>query len=349
VVTLCPLHIGFDGQIQRRQRLGGIRRYFADLASRLDQPDIRLSLPTSISEKFRLHAAWWQADVLHATFYGGFPYRLGKDQVLVSSLFDMTPERYPEHFFLSGFRSPHANKAAWLSASDLVIAISYSSADDLSCYLPAIRTPIDIIHLGTSIHEVIPRQFLELVGRRFWLMVGKRHAYKNGMTLLRALALLNRRVSYSLDDPLLVFAGGGTWQPSELQWITANGLDSSVLQLSVDDATLAWLYRHAEAVFVPSLAEGFSLPLIEALVCDAPVVASDLEVHREVGRDFATFLSPLNASSWADCLHAFSATPPQKPSEKLESREYARLVHYYSLERMVAQHVDSYRGVARSC
>lgn len=53
-------------------------------------------------------------------------------------------------------------------------------------------------------------------------------------------------------------------------------------------------------MLVPSLAEGFSLPLIEALACDTPVVAFDLEVYLEVARGFATFLLPLNAKSWVD-------------------------------------------------
>ena len=52
------------------------------------------------------NGAWRRADVVHATFYGGRPYRLRKGQRLVSSLFDMVPERHPEHFFLPGLRSP---------------------------------------------------------------------------------------------------------------------------------------------------------------------------------------------------------------------------------------------------
>jgi len=114
-----PIHIGFDAQILRRQRRGGISRYF----------------------------------------YGGRPYRLRQGQRLVSSLFDMVPERHPEHFFLPGLRSPHANKSAWLSASDLIISISAASADDLEFFHPELRTPVQVIHLARPWTASVPNRW----------------------------------------------------------------------------------------------------------------------------------------------------------------------------------------------
>jgi glycosyltransferase involved in cell wall biosynthesis len=111
---------------------------------------------------------------------------------------------------------------------------------------------------------------------------------------------------------------------------------------------LAWLYRRAEAVLVPSLAEGFSLPLIEGLVCDTPVVASDLEVHREVGHGFATFLPPLNAKAWADRLMGCAAVDQERPSSHLGLEGYERLCRYYGMDRLVRQHIEAYSGVGRS-
>jgi len=274
------LHIGFDAQIFRRQSRGGISRYFDSLAAELLQAGVCVSRASRPPRCWLNPSSWRRADVVHATFYGGRPYRLHSEQRLVSSLFDMTPERHPEHFFLPALRSPHANKPGWLAASDLIISISAASVDDLNFFYPRIRTPVHVIHLATAMDQIPPQQVDGLVDRRFWLMVGKRHAYKNGQTLMRALAILHRGCSAGCDLPLLVFAGGGSWTPQEHQCIANHALQHAVLQLSVTDPMLAWLYRHAEAVLVPSLAEGFSLPLIEALACDTPVVASDLEVHR---------------------------------------------------------------------
>ncbi len=281
--------------------------------------------------------------MVHATFYGGRPYRLGSGQGLVSSLFDMTPERHPEHFFLPALRSPHARKAAWLAASDLILSISAASADDLAFFHPAIHTPVRVIHLATDLDQLPPRPVAGLEQRPFWLMVGKRHAYKNGLTLLRALSLLERaRGTGRRELPLLVCAGGGPWRPAERRWIAALGLERAVRQLPAEDPELAWLYRHAEAVLVPSIAEGFSLPLIEALACDTPVVASDLEVHREVGQGFATLLPALNAGAWADWLAEGPDPERDRPRQRLGAEAYARLRLHYGIERLVREHREAY-------
>lgn len=338
------ISIGFDGQIFRRQRRGGISRYFRELARDLSLAGVEVHTDRGgLPRPWPSSGPWRHADVLHATFYGGHPYRQRRQQRLVSSLFDMTPERHPEHFFLPGLRSPHANKRQWLEASDLILSISAASADDLAFFQPSLRVPLRVIHLATAIDQLVPKPVKQLAGRRFWLMVGKRHAYKNGLTVLRALAMLHRGTSGKArfsEQPLLVCAGGGPWRPDERRCITGQGLEEAVLQLTAEDAALAWLYRHAEAVLVPSLAEGFSLPLIEALACDTPVIASDLEVHREVGREFAALLPALNAKAWAESLA--ESQNLKRPSQYLAVAQYKSLRNHYSPERLVQEHTAAY-------
>jgi alpha-1,2-rhamnosyltransferase len=53
--------------------------------------------------------------------------------------------------------------------------------------------------------------------------------------------------------------------------------------VNVSDSELDYAYRHARALLTTSLAEGFNLPIIEALSRGCPVFASDLAVHQEVG------------------------------------------------------------------
>jgi glycosyltransferase involved in cell wall biosynthesis len=342
--TTCEVSIGFDCQIFRRQRRGGISRYFRELANDLSSAGVEVH--TAMNRQRRRWPGsqpWQQADVLHATFYGGQPYRLRGHQQLVSSLFDMTPERHPEHFFLPTLRSPHANKPRWLEASDLILSISAASADDLAFFQPNLRVPLRVIHLATAIDRLIPKPVAALAGRRFWLMVGKRHAYKNGLTVLRALALLHCGTTSQArrsEQPLLVCAGGGPWRPDERRRIAGQGLENAVMQLPAEDPVLAWLYRHAEALLVPSLAEGFSLPLIEALACDTPVIASDLEVHREVGQSYATLLPALNAKAWVEQLT--DGQPLKRPSQNLTSSQYGALRAYYAPERLVQEHIAAY-------
>ena len=335
----CPT-IAFDRQIQRRQRQGGISRYFSELRDGLLQQGVAV-LPSDRPGRR-------QAQLVHASFYGGRPYRLQPRQCLVSSLFDMTPERHPEQFLrLAGLRSPHANKPGWLAASDLILSISSASADDLSFFLPGLQAPVRVIPLATAIDGIEPQAIPQLVGRRFWLLVGKRHAYKNALTLLRALHLLSRDARRA-DGPLLVCAGGGPWRRDERHWLNSHGLGPGLLQLPATDPQLAWLYRQAEAVLVPSLAEGFSLPLIEALACNTPVLASDLEVHREVAGRYATLLPALNARAWADALQAAANQPLQRPAEALGTHSWQQLCTFYSQPRLINDHIAAYNSLLPS-
>lgn len=323
IVNVC-----FDQQIFRRQPRGGISRYFIDLRQALEQESM-----VRISRRADAH-------VVHATFYGGQPYKLKQDQSLISSLYDLIPERHPEHFFLSQWRSPHGNKKNWLEMSDQILSISQASADDLSFFYPSIQRPIHVIHLATGMQSVKPQAIPSLLQRRFWLMVGKRHAYKNGMTILLAL----KKISSIKEIPLLVCAGGGRWRKREERLIQDNGLQKHILQLSADHQQLAWLYRHAEAVLVPSICEGFSLPLIEALVCNTPVLASDIEAHREVGGGFATLLPASNALAWSEALAAIASNIIMPPKSALGDAGFQQLCDYYSLERMAQEHVVAYRA-----
>ncbi|MBI3866510.1 MAG: glycosyltransferase [Planctomycetia bacterium] len=67
----------------------------------------------------------------------------------------------------------------------------------------------------------------------------------------------------------------------------------------VHDSELDYCYRQAAALMTPSYAEGFNLPIVEALYRGCPVLASDLPVHREVGGDFAAYFPLGNAVALA--------------------------------------------------
>lgn len=61
---------------------------------------------------------------------------------------------------------------------------------------------------------------------------------------------------------------------------------------NVENGRLKWLYLHAHALVNPSLAEGFGLPVVEALAFGCPVVCSDIPVFHEVTEEQATFFDP---------------------------------------------------------
>ena len=136
-------------------------------------------------------------------------------------------------------------------------------------------------------------------GTRYLLNAGGVSPHKNVETLLDAYAELRR----AEPDVKLVVAGaleGDAYLSSAdlvRERIAELGLDDGVvLPGFVPDETLARLYSGAAAVVLPSLAEGFGLPAVEAAACGAPVVLSDIPAHRETLGDEAIFFPPRDAS-----------------------------------------------------
>jgi glycosyltransferase involved in cell wall biosynthesis len=92
---------------------------------------------------------------------------------------------------------------------------------------------------------------------------------------------------------------GGALTPDQARLARRVGIDDRISVLGVvDDRTLAAVYRRAALVLQPSDREGFGLPLIEAMACGTPAVASDLAVLREVGGSAIEYCPPGSVAMW---------------------------------------------------
>ena len=76
---------------------------------------------------------------------------------------------------------------------------------------------------------------------------------------------------------------------------------------------LAEVYRRAAVVLIPSGAEGFGLPVIEALACGAAVVASDIPALREAGGPAAVYVPVGDVGAWSDAVAKLLADPAAAP------------------------------------
>jgi glycosyltransferase involved in cell wall biosynthesis len=96
---------------------------------------------------------------------------------------------------------------------------------------------------------------------------------------------------------------GGSFTAEQKQLAAQLKISESILELpSLDRRSLAAVYRRAAVVLLPSEREGFGLPMIEALACGTPVVASDLPVLREVGGDAAVYCEMGNVDAWTEAI-----------------------------------------------
>lgn len=357
------MRIGIDRQTFTIQRYGGISRYFTDLyLGLLKIPEVNTQLMFSSHQNAYLEEnhigkimhplmakIYMRAmlkgnfripidekiDIHHATYYLGRPTRKNNNTKLVSTLYDMVPEILPDLFRYN----PHANKMEWFESSDLIVSISETSASDLAYMRPDLEDRIVRIHLysafTTQSPQIKPKAF-EINIEPYFLFVGNRGCYKNTEMMMRAYSNSNTRKS----GYKLVLAGGSPLHEKELFQIEQLGLTNYVKQIKVNDAELWYLYRNAEAVLVPSMAEGFSLPLVEGLIADVPIICSDIPVHREIGKRFSTLINPLQHEDWTEILNKIDSS--QKPSQLLGESKYKERCTYFSKERMVREHYEAY-------
>lgn len=148
---------------------------------------------------------------------------------------------------------------------------------------------------------------LELCERDYFVVCGTIEPRKNHHLLLNVWReLVGQRGQHA---PKLVIVGSPGWgagpvldalercRPLHGRVILARGLSSPALRR---------LIAHAKALLMPSFAEGFGLPIIEALTVGTPVIASDLPAHREIAGNLAVYRDPTDRAGWlADiCMFA---------------------------------------------
>ncbi len=141
------------------------------------------------------------------------------------------------------------------------------------------------------------------VGAHFFLVVGRQERKKNPLAAVRAFELFKSRRGEG--DPLeLVLVGAPGFGADDVtRYLQFHPLRARVRLLPyLPEADVAALMSGAAAFLFPSWYEGFGLPVLEAMACGAPVIASDIPACRETAGDAAVFAPPAEAEAWAEAM-----------------------------------------------
>jgi glycosyltransferase involved in cell wall biosynthesis len=198
-------------------------------------------------------------------------------------------------------------RLAELRRAHAIVAVSHSTADALG----SLGIERERVHVACNGLTPLPRPVDPPVpDRDFILVVGTLEPRKGHAVLLQAFA------SAGIPDTGLVFAGPTAGRAPELTALAARlGLGDRVTILGrVDDGVLAGLYRDATLLCMPSLAEGFGLPVLEAMAAGLPVLASELPAVREVAGEAAVVFPAGDMEALAAALQRSLADPELRES-----------------------------------
>ena len=141
----------------------------------------------------------------------------------------------------------------------------------------------------------------------YFLVCGAIEPRKNLPMLLDVWqALRDRSGAAAAAVPALVVAGALARGGAPIQARLAAAGPSVVAAARLSTPGLRRLMEGARALLMPSLAEGFGLPIVEALALGTPVLASDLPAHREAGGSSAAYLDPADPAAWTEAVAALA-------------------------------------------
>jgi len=175
-----------------------------------------------------------------------------------------------------------------------------------------------------------------------FVTVGTIEARKNHLLLLNIWAELAR--SLGPQCPQLLVIGQRGWESEQVvdMFERCEAIRVCVMELPrCTDAQLSAHMRGARALLFPSFVEGYGLPLVEALACGTPVIASDLRVFRELAGDIPDYLSPIDGLGWRDLILDYA-----RPDSARRADQIARLPgwqppnwerHFSLVDRWLAQ------------
>ena len=366
-----------DGHIYGMQSHGGVGRFFTETLNRLgrqvDDVEVIVHLPSNPKgtpprgpgiqhienwslRPGRLFAPFCarvnmariralRPQIFHSTYYT-LPY--WPELKTVVSVHDFIDENSFQT--MSGnYAGFVAHKRKVIEQADAVIAVSRATKQEILKYTQTEADSISVIYHGinedlaaiSSTEEEINHFLTEnRIREPYWLFVGRRLRYKNFGVLLRAWERVTH--SYGIDTYLVAIGPHDGLESWQIDFLIKNHLEQRLVLLSrVDDRTLSVAYHGAAAFIFPSLFEGFGIPLLEAMACNTPIIASDIRVFHEVASDAALYFDPHDDEALAEAMVQIL---DDHLRQDLVGKGLKRLSHF-SWDKSSRQIAELYRGL----
>lgn len=284
---------------------------------------------------------------LHATQFplvGGFRWLERRPDVTsVFFVHDLLPVRHPEFFAAGGGAWHRRALDVAVRFGDAFIVNSHAVANDLADYLGQRgRCSPRILANGMPADPAFAREAAfdpELAAQPYFVACGTIEPRKNHLLLLQVWRRLARVMG--AKTPKLVLIGKRGWENENVLDLLerSDEISPHVIELS-GWATPAvhHLVAHARAVLVPSFAEGYGLPVLEALAAGTPVIAADIPVFREIRENGVSFCSALDGCAWLEAIVAQCERAPMlRPGGSAMRNRQDWLAYFGRLDAFLAR------------
>jgi glycosyltransferase involved in cell wall biosynthesis len=229
----------------------------------------------------------------------------------VSTIHDVTPITMPSHSApVSAMQRLLLKGCARFSRA--IITSSECSKNDIVTHLGVPEEKVVVIHDGCdqSLFNTDPPEMAALAAFHARLGIDKPYLFHHGTiqprkNLKRLIQAFHLMMAENADLEFdLVLAGQRGWASDEVVNAAAEsrGRGRVILAGMLDDPDLALLIKGATLAVVPSLYEGFSLPMVEAMACGVPTVASNTSCLPEISGNALAYFDPLSVEDIAACL-----------------------------------------------
>ena len=252
------------------------------------------------------------------------------------------PEVYPEVLV------NYLNKVVpWsVARATHILADSEATKQDLLAIWQVSDEKVSVLYSGVSeafirVEDMgritAVRQKYHLGDNPYLLSIGTVQPRKNYQMLIQAFAPLADKFPHNL-----YIAGGKGWLYDEMMAeVEKQGIADRVRFIGfVDDEDLPTLYSAADLYLFPSIYEGFGLPMLEAMACGVPVIASDVSSLPEVGGETAVMIPPHDLLQWTQKIDALLSNLEQR--QQMAAAGYQQ-VQKFSWQKAAIQLLSIYQ------
>lgn len=231
----------------------------------------------------------------------GLPVFAPKNSYII--IHDFAFKYFPAHYSRwERFLQERAVLSAIKKSKKIIFTTETNREDFYKFYhLPKSQTAVVPLAINTeTFNQKSPT--LDKIGFNYFLSVGRFEKRKNTLNLIKAFEIFKKKAQSSHKLILVGFPSFG-WEEIEKEINNSHYRSDIVIRNYVKEDELAALYHQAVALVYPSFYEGFGFPLLEALACGTPVIASNIKNLKEVGGEVPYYIDPDSEEELAEMMY----------------------------------------------